>query len=431
LEEFEVEIPILTKFIEGLKLFFASKRLKWLTLIFFFGAFTITIWQNLALMAPILSPVALMVGGVFPTYFLITGIVALLGLSRFVADEESYRNSLIYTFIWFFVSIFVLIFLLMARPIFNWMFIGVAFLGWIGFQSYFSTRSSLGYAESVVLDGQSRLVGALYVFIYFLNYVVIWGAVILTFVFVNNALPTLLLGAFGAILATVFNFVNGLILAAERKKSTASNISFLGLFISFYSAYFIYNVMKGYTPGLDLVAISISVFFILYTMSSVGRSLASRAELDTRWKLSKELAATFTFFLASGFMFVDAMFSVILGVSNPSLMGGIGDAIKLFIFPLVAFIMELNFIRKTRKEPKEPAVHDEIVPEEDVPEEAAEPEIEGDELETGTENEAESVPEVKPDETMMEEAPTYTEEVESPEAPAEEETVSEEDSEWE
>ena len=165
-----MEIPILTKFIEGLKLFFASKRLKWLTLIFFFGAFTITIWENLALIAPILSPVALMVGGVFPTYFLITGFVALLGLSRFVADEESYRNSLVYTFIWFFVSIFVLIFLLMARPIFNWMFIGVAFLGWIGFQSYFSTRSSLGYAESVVLDSRSRLVGALYVFIYFLLY---------------------------------------------------------------------------------------------------------------------------------------------------------------------------------------------------------------------------------------------------------------------
>ena len=42
-----MDIPVLTNFIDGLKLFFASKRLKWLTLIFFIGAFTITIWQNL------------------------------------------------------------------------------------------------------------------------------------------------------------------------------------------------------------------------------------------------------------------------------------------------------------------------------------------------------------------------------------------------
>ena len=105
-----MDIPILTKFIEGLKLFFASKRLKWLTLIFFIGAFTITIWENLALMfsyIPGVSGIALMVGGVFPTYFLVTGFVAFLGLARFVADEESYRKSLLYTFIWIFVSIFM------------------------------------------------------------------------------------------------------------------------------------------------------------------------------------------------------------------------------------------------------------------------------------------------------------------------------------
>ena len=418
-----MDIPVLTNFIEGLKLFFASKRLKWLTLIFFFGAFTITIWENLALMFPVLGPVALMVGGVFPTYFLITGFIAFLGLARFVADEESYSKSLIYTFIWIFASIFILIFMLMARPFFNWLYIGVAFLGWIGFQSYFSTRSSLGYAESVVLDSRSRLVGALYVFIYFLNYVVIWGSVILTFIFINSSLGAgLAIGIVGAFLATIFNFINGLILAAERNKSTASNISFLGLFISFYSAYFIYNVMKGYTPGLDIIAISISVFFILYTMSSVGRSLASRAELDTRWKLSKELAATFTFFLASGFMFVDAMFGVILGSADPTLMGGIGDAIKLIIFPFVAFIMELNFIRKSRKVLKPAEVPDEMPVVREEPKEESEPESYE-----------------EPEEEMVEEEeePTYIEEVEeeTPESEDdegyEEEEPSEEDSEWE
>ena len=130
---------MLTKFIEGLKLFFASKRLKWLTLVFVIGAITITVWENLALMFEPLAGVALFVGGVFPTFFMITGFLSLLGLARFVADEESYKRSFFLTIVWFVVSIFVLIMMFFIRPIFNWLFIGIAFLGWIGFQSYFST----------------------------------------------------------------------------------------------------------------------------------------------------------------------------------------------------------------------------------------------------------------------------------------------------
>ncbi|MCK4568567.1 MAG: hypothetical protein KAU48_14765, partial [Candidatus Thorarchaeota archaeon] len=304
---------------------------------------------------------------------------SLLGLARFVADEESYKKSFFLTIIWFVVSFFVLIMMFFIRPIFNWMFIGVAFLGWIGFQSYFSTRSSLGYASSMDIESRSKIVGLLYGFIYILNYVVIIGAGFYTFIFVNPVWGTgTVLAILGMLLAVGFNFVNGLVYVAERKKSTASNIVFLGMFISFYSAYFIYNVLKGFDPGLDLVGIGITVFFILYTMSSVGRSLASRAELDTRLKLSKELAATFTFFLASGFMFVDAMFSVILGGVDVTLTGGIGDAIKLIVFPFVAFIMILNFIRKSRKVLEAAPVPDDIPVVRDEPEEEpmmVEPEV--------------------------------------------------------
>ncbi len=404
-----MDIPILTKFIEGLKLFFASKRLKWLTLVFVIGAITITVWENLALMVPALGPIAVFVGGIFPTFFMITCFISLLGLARFVADEESYRKSFIYTIIWFVVSFFVLIMMFFIRPIFNWMFIGVAFLGWIGFQSYFSTRSSLGYASSMDIESRSKIVGYLYGFIYFLNYVVIIGAGLYTFIFINPVWGAgTFLALLGMALAVGFNFINGLIYVAERKKSTASNIVFLGMFISFYSAYFIYNVLKGYDPGLDIVGIGITVFFILYTMSSVGRSLASRAELDTRLKLSKELAATFTFFLASGFMFVDAMFSVILGVADASLMGGIGDAIKLLVFPFVAFIMVLNFIRKSRKVLKEEPVPDDIPVMRDEPEE--DPMMVESEV-TEVETEEEVTPEEEPtsmDETIDEDT-SYSE----------------------
>jgi hypothetical protein len=139
-----------------------------------------------------------------------------------------------------------------------------------------------------------------------------------------------------------------------------------------------------------------SIFFILFALSSIGRTLASRAHLDTRWKLSSELAATITFFFASGYLVVQALFGTLSG----GLIGErIPDVIKLFVFPFIALIVELLFIRRSRKvvEPAEvpveipiltedepllsedePAVLDEHVEEEDplpAPEEDASEEL--------------------------------------------------------
>jgi hypothetical protein len=357
-----MEIPFLTNFIEGLKLFFSSKRLKWLTLVFVIGAFLITLYERLAVAVPALAGFTIFAGGVFPTFFMITAFLSLIGLTRYVADEESYFRSLISTAIWLVISIFVLVLMLVVRIFFNLLFIGIGFLGWIGFQSYFAARNSLGYAESVKIEERSKLMGFLYGFIYIANYVVIFSAIIVTIILFGIPAPLwIILAILGALLAAGFNFLNGLIVVAERNKSTVTHIVFLGFFVSFYSAYFIYNVLKGFDGSLDLVSIGISVLFILYTMSGIGRSLSSRADLGTRWKLSKELAATTTFFLASGYMFVDAMFSVILGgFGDPALAGATGDAVKLFIFPFVAFVMELNFIRKSRKVLKQPEVPEEL-----------------------------------------------------------------------
>jgi hypothetical protein len=120
-------------------------------------------------------------------------------------------------------------------------------------------------------------------------------------------------------------------------------------------------------------------------MSGIGRTLAGRAELDTRWKISKEFAAAITYFLASGFMFVDSVFTSI--VIAPSLQGVVSDVIKLLLFPFIAFLMVLLYLYKSRKALKdaetisdepvadeeepilsedEPAVIDEPVEEEDV-----------------------------------------------------------------
>jgi hypothetical protein len=404
-----MDIPVLTNFVEGLKLFFASRRLRWFTLVFFVGALITIIWENVGLIFPVLAPLVF-AGGIFPIYFMLAAFMSFLGLARFVADEESYMKSFIMTAIWGAISAFVLIgMIVFTFGLFVIVFIGIAFLGWISFQSYFATRTSLGFATSVDLGKRSVLVGLLFGAIYIFNYIVVIGAIIFSILVFTPGLSAIVWALLGGFLALGFNFVNGLILVAERNKSTASGVALLGLFISLYSAYFLYTVLQGFNPGLDIVGIGISIAFILYTMSGIGRALASRAELDTRWKISKEFAASITYFLASGFIFTDTVFS--LFITDPALQGVFSDAVKLLVFPFVAFVMVLNYLRKSRKALKdaEEIPEDELVTEdepilsEDEPAVLDAPEEEEDVLMVPEEEEAGDPQDVADEEEVLEE----------------------------
>ncbi|MGQ4871126.1 MAG: hypothetical protein ACP6IT_04755, partial [Candidatus Thorarchaeota archaeon] len=170
-----------------------------------------------------------------------------------------------------------------------------------------------------------------------------------------------------------------------------------------YSAYFIYNAGKPVDINPDLVSIAISIFFVFYTMSSVGSMLASRADLDTFWKIPPELAAALTFFLASGYYFADVWFPIAL--PDPTFGASISDLLKLLIFPFIALLMELRYLRKVSKaiealpeheavpvEPEEPEPEEEVeVPVEETPEPSPEEEVEdegpisGEIMETGEE----------------------------------------------
>jgi len=361
-----MEIPMLTKFVNGLKMFWTSRRLRWLTIVFVLGLVMTTFWQQVALFVPSAWPWATLVSAAFPMFFLLTAILSLLGLQRFVASEESYRSSIVLFFIWIFVSaILQVYFIFNLFDVFMFVYFGIAFLGWISFQAYFSTRTSLGYAEKADVRENSRLVKVLVTMSHIICYVVIFGALAyvlsinLTELVLNPARLGLLV--LGTLVAALFNFFNGMILGRQRQKTTFVNVAMIGLFISLYSGYFIYNAGKTTTLGFDIVGFAITIFFVFYTMSSVGSTLASRAEKETRWKISKELAVTLTFFLASGYYFADTILPILPSV-DPVLGAAMGDLTKLFIFPLVALVMELLFIRRAGKV-LEPAV--ELPPEEE------------------------------------------------------------------
>jgi hypothetical protein len=369
-----MDIPVLTRFNKGLRLFFQSKRLRWLFLIFVLSAVFVLAFRELGNFFPVFAGGFIaIIGGIFPTFFMITAFLSLVGLQRFVASEESYMRSLTFFIIWIVISAFVYLMLWLTGMVL-WILVGVAFLGWIGFQAYLSSRTALGYAESVQIKSRSRIVSFLLGTLHILSYVIVIGAFIILFIWyaATTALfDWVVVGAalIGAMLALGFNFLNGFIMLRERKRVTVDNLAMLGLFISLYVAYFLYNILKPVSASIDLFSLLIdgglSIFFLLYALSSVGLTLASRAEMETRWKLSGELAATMTFFFASGYLVVQALFGTLSG----GLIGErIPDVIKLFVFPFVALILELLFIWRSRKAPEPAEVPEEVpIPTEDEP----------------------------------------------------------------
>ncbi len=386
-----MDVPILSGLIEGLKLFWASNRLRWLTILFVIGAVIISLLGRIGatllaiygpgFVAPFL-PGFIFLAGVWPIYFLLAVLLSIVGLQRFLASEESYAKSFVGVIPWMIVSgALLFVFILFAMPILEILIFGVAFVGWIAFQAYYSTRTGLRYADVAAGTGVRRIVRALAGFSNLFSYFVVLATLVyvgvLQGLFITNIW---LLAAIlpGALLVMGFNFLNGILMVRHRDKPTLVNLAIIGLFVSLYSSYFIYNAGQGAALGLDLVGIGVSILFLFYTMSSVGRSLASREGLDTRWKISADVAATFTFFLASGYYFSDAIFPIIFGLGNQGIGidigASFGDLIKLYIFPFVALIMELVYLRRIGRVPEAPEVPEELP----IPSEEEEPEPVGD-----------------------------------------------------
>ncbi|NWF95254.1 MAG: hypothetical protein HXY34_03845 [Candidatus Thorarchaeota archaeon] len=362
-----MDVPIITDFLNGLKLFWANKRLKWLFGLFMLGLIVTTVVGNLMLIVVSINPLASLVaysvlGGIWPVFFMLAAFLSLLGLQRFVASEDSYGKSFALFFVWMLVSVFTLAMLvLFFFTVLAILIFGVAFIGWIGFQAYFATRTSLKYADIATREKVGRALKVMAGLTHIVCYVVVFGALIFTLWLYGGTLigsgnvATVVFLVLGTLFAAVFNFMNGIVLARNRNKPVLANISLLGFFIAAYSAYFIYSVGSSVAVPFDLVGITVSLFFVLYTMSAVGRTLASRATKAARFKISAEVAAAFTFFLAAGYYFSDNLFEISAHVPGGAILGAsLSGIVKLFIFPFVAMIGEFVYLRRLGKPPAAP-----------------------------------------------------------------------------
>jgi hypothetical protein len=290
---------------------------------------------------------------------------------------------------WMVVSFAIAVFLsilvgraaLLFFAIFGW-------VGWIGFQGYLSTRTSLRIATIAEPKKGGFLIGTGSFILLIIGLGIIAAEALLALYLVPNdilGIGTMINGIFPLATANIAEEFTFLIVAyacmglfalvmllafiKNAKKGAALNISLLTIFIGLYAGYFLVNVMRrSGVFGMGPVDIAMSLFFLLYALSGIGRTTTEAAE-KPGGRIG-DFGPLITFFLASGFFFVDSIIAV---AGNPlTIIGGAGmasqswfrtglladprflflfrDVAKLIAFPLTAIFTALYYLTHERTE---------------------------------------------------------------------------------
>lgn len=289
---------------------------------------------------------------------------------------------------WMAVSFAIAVFLsilvgraaLLFFAIFGW-------VGWIAFQGYLSTRTSLRIATIAEPKKGGFLLGTGSFILLIIGLGIIAAEALLALYLVPNdilGLGTTMNGIFPLASANLTNpetvpylmvaygcmglFALVMLLAFFRYagKGAALNIALLTLFISIYAGYFLVNVMRRTgVSGMGPVDIGMSLFFLAYALSGIGRTATEAAE-KPGGRIG-DFGPLITFFLASGFFFVDSIITVsanpltIIGdpatgwfetglLADPRFLFLFKDVAKLIAFPLAAIFTAVIYLRTGRME---------------------------------------------------------------------------------
>ncbi|RDE12075.1 MAG: hypothetical protein C4K47_08780 [Candidatus Thorarchaeota archaeon] len=254
-------------------------------------------------------------------------------------------------------------------------------LGWIAFQAYLSARTSLRVATIAEpkKGGVAIGLGSLFILLIGLGLIGAEALAALWLIPQNVfGLGTLVSGIFATALGNLALYHDGLIIAylmmglfglvslltffRYARRGSALNVALLTLFIALYAGYFLVNVMRRQAPQLSLGDVAISVFFLVYAMSGIGRTVTESVE-ESRMRL-RDLGPLLTFFLASGYFFVDSilMIAAVPGSTIASWFGSnpwvtnatatylFKDIAKLTVFPLAGIFSSLFYLRVQRTE---------------------------------------------------------------------------------
>ncbi len=323
------------------------------------------------------------IGSAGTIYFAFGSLLTGIGIDRlWITRRGRGRTTELKGLSWMAVSFAISVFLsILTGPITMLFFAIFGWVGWIAFQGYLSTRTSLRIATIAEPKKGGFLLGTGSFILLLIGLVLIGAEALLALYLVPNnilGIGTLIDGIFSqasANLATQFNFlivayaamglfalVMLLSFIRNAGKGAALNIALLTNFIAIYSGYFLVNVMRRNAIfGTSPVDIAMSLFFLAYALSGIGRTATEAAEKPGG--RTGDFGPLVTFFLASGFFFVDSIIAV---ASNPATLiwnwfdAGIladprflflfRDVAKLIAFPLAAIFTAVYYLRHERTE---------------------------------------------------------------------------------
>jgi hypothetical protein len=389
-----LEIPIISNMIKGLKVFFKTRRYVAYTTIFVATTFlALYIPQILkysidtgnTFLETVLSTTFVYLGAAGTIYFGLGSLFTGLGLDNlWITRRGRGRVTELKGLVWIAVSFALAVFLgvIFSGPM-PLLFFGIfCWLGWIGFQAFLSSRTGMRVATIVEpkKGGIAIGIGSFIVLIIGIGLIAAEALAALWLI------PNNILGAGDGITAiSLFSdavtnlntqyqsllvayammglFALGSLIAFFKyaRRGAALNIALLVVFIAFYAGYFLVNVMRrSGAPGLEAFDIFMAVFFLVYALSGIGTTITGSVE-NTRSRL-RDLGPLLTFFLASGYFFVDTIISIstIPGASialwfgdwtaNTSATWVFRDVAKLIAFPIAALISLVYYLRTERIE---------------------------------------------------------------------------------
>lgn len=347
---------VYTHFIEGLRTYFKSIYLKWLIILFSVGTpILVVIGQLNPLFGGLLGSISLALG-LFPTYFLLTFIASAVGFQTLAASDDSYKDCLIRFFPFIFASgVIVQLLIRFAFSTFSLLFICISFIGWFGFQSYFTGRNALSYiASEDIWGGSDVILGRPKANRIFLGMVSIFNIAILFGFFALTTLwftPSILISPYGLPLGLsilglgiglVFNFFNLVIFAWKQYNRNVKYLILFSIFVSLYAGYLIQDLLIGHRAYIDSIHLIMTLAFVLYSMSSIGRidySTIGPAKIN-RIGNTRTRTAAFVLFLASSYIYVVSNIAqFIMGIQAVLL-----DGMKLIAFLLLALIVQMRYV---------------------------------------------------------------------------------------
>lgn len=386
-----MRIPVLSGIVEGLRVFFRTKRYVAYTIIFFvtvflafFMSLLLTWTAGTALQQPLVYFFAYL-GSTGTIYFAIGSLLTAVGADRLWITRRG-RGSVteLKGIAWLAVSFAVAVFMSILLGATALLFFALfCWVGWISFQAYLSARTSLRVAGIAEPKKGGLLLGAGSFIILLIGIGLIAAEALAALYLIPNdvfGIGTAVSAIFPGAISNLVQQQASLIVAYVAMglfalvmlisflryagRGAALNIALLTLFISLYAGYFLVNVLRRTSAfGMTPVDIVMSIFFLLYAMSGIGRTVTDAVE-GSRSRL-RDFGPLITFFLASGFFFVDSIIAVSTTpgteialwldpttglLANNYALFLFRDVAKLIAFPLTAIFSALYYLRVEREE---------------------------------------------------------------------------------